>query len=118
MWRRILAWLLAMIWRREEKMAATITLGGITFPLSDFAGAANAVIDGVRSGKSKEDILASLEPQLLPVIEDVAAAFIPGGGLIVGVLAFALSKSKRFADFPQSQQNEIMNRAGMAPGTY
>lgn len=111
MLRRFIAWLLSLAWQREEKVGTPITIDGITFQVSDFEAAANAIIGGIRDGKPKEDILASLEPALLPIVETIAGNFIPMGGAIVAVLAFAYSKSIPFKELPQDEQNAIMDRA-------
>jgi hypothetical protein len=90
-------------------MSATIKIGGISFQVSDFEKAADVIIDGVRDGKKPEQIVDALEPSLLPIIETIAGAFIPYGGVAIELIAFILSKSVPFKNLPQEAQNRWMD---------
>ena len=115
MFRLLLAWVLRWAFNREKRMAATITINGITIPLSDFEALANDLIGGVKSGKKPEDILKDIAPDLLPIAETIASGLVPYGGAIIALLVFAYSKSIPFKDLPQAEQNRIQNMQGAGP---
>lgn len=104
---RILGWLLSLAWNRIRRMAATITIDGITFPITDFEKAANALIQGFREHKSPGDILQSLEPASLPIIETIATNYLPGLGLAIGLVAFAEENKIPMKDLSQDEVNRI-----------
>ena len=111
--RKFLAWILTWIWQKEKPVAATITIQGVTFPVSDFEAIANIIIDGIKTGKQPEDVLKNLEPALLPIVETLAGSFIPYGGAIIALAVFIYSKSIPFKSLPQKEQNDWMDRFGI-----
>ena len=113
--RSIIAWVLQWLWNREDKVGATITINGITIPLSDFEALANHLISGIKTGKKPEDILKSIAPDLLPIAETIASGLVPYGGAIIALLVFAYSKSIPFKDLPQAEQNRIQDMQGAGP---
>jgi hypothetical protein len=108
--RDFLAWLIGFIWKRETSMSATITIDGIAFPVSDFENAIVALRDGIKSGKSPQQIIDILAPDLLPPVETVANYFCPGVGTGIELIAFVVKNSIPFWQLPQDEQNKIMDR--------
>ena len=95
---------------------ASVTIGGIAVPASIFEDVANAIIGGVKNGKTPEDVIASLAPDALAVAELIAGALVPYGGAVIELLAFIYSKSIPFKSLSQEEQNAWFDRFG-AGGT-
>lgn len=110
MWRTFLAWLIGFIWKRETAMTATITIDGIAFPVSDLENAIITLRSGIKSGKSAQQILDNLGPDLLPPVETLVNYFCPGAGTGIELIVFVVKNSIPFWQLPQDEQNKIMDR--------
>lgn len=116
MLRDFLAWLIELIWKREKPMSATITIDGIEFPISDFETALSSLHDGIKSGKTPQQIIDSLGPDLLSPIETIANYFCPGLGTGIALIDWMVTNSIPFWKLPQSEQNRIQDQQGTDHG--
>lgn len=77
--------------------ALTINIAGTAVPLAAFKGLPQAIVDVVERAPPEKTI-----KDLLPVIEGVASAFVPGSGIAIAVIVFAIEHQK--PPTPQDQQ--------------
>ena len=89
------------------------TIKGKTIPADDIealAATVPTIFVGVTVGKSAQQIIADIEPTLLPVIEDIANMIYPGAGTAIEVISWVISNTKQMT---QDEQNQWMDRFGI-----
>ncbi len=77
--------------------AVVIHIAGASVPLAAFGGLPKVAVDLIEhksAGKTIEDVM--------PVIEDISDAFLPGAGIAAAVLFFLITHSKQ--PTPEDQQ--------------
>ena len=77
--------------------------------INQVIGAAPAILDGLLSGKSTEDIVTALEPAAISTIEFIANFLFPGAGTIIEILVVLAANTKTMT---QEETNAWMNRSG------
>jgi hypothetical protein len=106
-------WLFNWIWAKEKRnVALSLNIGGKPIPLADLEKMASlvpSVFSMIADGKHPEQIVAAIEPALLPIIESVANIVFPGSGTAIEVIAFLIANSKTMT---QEETNAWMDRAG------
>ena len=89
------------------------TIKGKTIPADDIealAATVPTIFVGVTAGKSAQQIIADIEPTLLPVIEDIANMIYPGAGTAIEIISWVISNTKQMT---QDEQNQWMDRFGI-----
>ena len=89
------------------------TIKGKTIPADDIealAATVPTIFVGVTAGKSAQQIIADIEPTLLPVIEDIANMIYPGAGTAIEIISWIISNTKQMT---QDEQNQWMDRFGI-----
>lgn len=98
---------------RSRPVADVFSIAGKAIPLGDIESLASTVptiIVGAIGGKSATEIITSIEPTLLAVIEDIANLIYPGAGTAIEVIDWVISKIRPMT---QDELNTWMDRFGI-----
>lgn len=113
MWRCVVDALFVAIWPlvRKRVLAETITIDGKTYSLAQVEAAIAAVPQikaNAAAGMGVTELIASIEPAAIPIIEALSNLFFPGLGTIESVV---LSIIKASRPMTQEETNAWMDRA-------